>query len=113
MQSVDKAKRRVRIALGLATVLATQMLPCAEVLAQISKEWGQCTGSEGLNANIIISGCTAVIDASQDTPNRIALALNNRGVALKAKGEFDRVLQDYNESLRLDPTRANSTTTVE
>ena len=73
----------------------------------ISKEWGQCSGGEGGNPDVIIAGCTAVIQAHNDPPRRLAIALNNRGVAFKAKGDFDHALQDYDLSLQFDPYAAN------
>ena len=35
-----------------------------------------------------------------------AFAFNNRGVAHKAKGDYDGALQDYNEAIRLQPDYA-------
>jgi tetratricopeptide (TPR) repeat protein len=87
-------------------VLATSLGPQA-VAHVISKEWGKCSGGEGANPDVIIAGCTAVIDADDDPPRWLAIALNNRGVAFKAKGEFDHALQDYNLSLLLDPYSAS------
>jgi hypothetical protein len=64
-----------------ATVLATLAVMCNTVLvAQTSKEWSQCTGGDGPIADVIISGCSAVIQAGQDNPKRLATAFNNRGV---------------------------------
>jgi predicted O-methyltransferase YrrM len=42
-----------------------------------------------------------------DPPHWLAIALSNRGFAFKAKGEFDRALQDYDLSLMLDPYATN------
>jgi tetratricopeptide (TPR) repeat protein len=85
---------------------ANSLAPAA--MAQVvSKEWGQCSGGEGRDPDLIIAGCTAVIQAHTDSPRRLAIALNNRGVALKAKGDLDHALQDYDASLQLDPYAAN------
>src|SRR5437868_12626700 len=62
-----------------AIVIAVQ-IPASSALAQISKEWSQCVGREGPVADLIIGGCSAVIQAGQDSPARLATAFNNRGV---------------------------------
>ncbi|HJX81204.1 MAG TPA: tetratricopeptide repeat protein, partial [Candidatus Udaeobacter sp.] len=77
-------------------------------VAQISKEWSQCSGREGAIADLIIDGCSAVIQAGQDSPNRLATAFNNRGVAHKFKGENDSALEDYNQAILLNPNFANA-----
>jgi tetratricopeptide (TPR) repeat protein len=92
-----------------ATVLASLAVMSNTVLvAQTSKEWSQCSGSEGPIVDVIISGCSAVIQAGQDNPKRLATAFNNRGVVYKFKGEYDRALEDYNQAILLNPSYANA-----
>jgi tetratricopeptide (TPR) repeat protein len=94
--------------LAAAALFASTTLSTPAAMAQVvSKEWGQCSGGEGRDPDLIIAGCTAVIQAHTDPPRRLAIALNNRGVALKAKGDLDHALQDYDASLQLDPYAAN------
>jgi tetratricopeptide (TPR) repeat protein len=91
-----------------AALFASITLFAPPTTAQVvSKEWGQCSGGEGSNPDLIIAGCTAVIKAHTDPPRRLAIALNNRGVAFKAKSDLDHALQDYDKSLQLDPYAAN------
>ncbi len=99
---------RPRSVFAAATVLATVAVMSSVVVAQISKEWSQCTGGEGPIADVIISGCSAVIQAGQDSPKRLATAFNNRGVAHKFKGEYDRALEDYDQAILLNPSFANA-----
>jgi tetratricopeptide (TPR) repeat protein len=49
-----------------------------------------------------ISGCTALIETSHGTTVAQAIAHNNRGNAYIAKGEFDRAIEDFDQSIRLD-----------
>src|SRR6266567_31610 len=84
---------RPRSVFAAATVLATVAVMSNVVVAQISKEWSQCSGGEGPIADVVISGCSAVIQAGQDSPKRLATAFINRGVAHKFKGEYDRALE--------------------
>ena len=100
---------RPRLVLAAAiVVLATVAVASNAVVAQVSKEWNQCTGGEGPIADVVISGCSAVIQARQDVPRRLATAYNNRGVADKFKGDFDRALEDYDQAILLNPSFANA-----
>ena len=54
-------------------------------------------------ADIRIAGCTAVIQSGKETHEALAVAFYNRGNAFKAKGEYDRAIQDYGQAIRLNP----------
>jgi hypothetical protein len=43
------------------------------LVAQTSKEWSQCSGSEGPIVDVIISGCSAVIQATRPQPIQRAI----------------------------------------
>jgi tetratricopeptide (TPR) repeat protein len=96
-----------RLLAAAALFASTNLLAPAAMAQVVSKEWGQCSGGEGRDPDLIIAGCTTVIQAHTDPPRRLAIALNNRGVAFKAKGDFDHALQDYDMSIQLDPYAAN------
>ena len=97
---------RPRSVFAAPTLLATvAVMSNAVVMAQTSKEWSQCSGGEGPIADVIVSGCSAVIQARQDVPRRLATA---RGVAHKFKGDFDRALEDYDQAILLNPSFANA-----
>jgi len=53
------------------------------------------------------SACSAIIESGSETPENLARAYGNRGVAYDNKGEYDRAGRDYDESVRLDPTSAS------
>src|SRR5262249_52507063 len=99
---VTAITRRIFSALAAASFSLVAML-AEPASAQSSKEWNQCTGREGPAPDVIIQGCTAVIQGNQNTPTELAAAYNNRGVAYRYKGENDRALQDLNEAIRLKP----------
>ena len=100
---------RPRSVFAAASVLATvAVMSRSVVVAQTSKEWRQCSGAEGAIADVIISGCSTVIQAGQGSPRQLATALNNRGVVYKFKGEYDRALEDYNQAILLNPSYANA-----
>ena len=55
-----------------------------------------------------INGCTALIDSGQGTTTALAIAYNNRGNAHTAKGDYDRAIQDFDKSIKLDPAYAKA-----
>lgn len=50
-----------------------------------------------------ISACTYAIQSGHLTAESVAVAYNNRGLAYFHKGDLGRAIQDYDESLRLNP----------
>ncbi len=53
-----------------------------------------------------IVGCTALIQAGQDAADNLSTIYNNLGVAYEDKGDYDRAIQDFNETIRLKPSIA-------
>src|SRR5262249_26318805 len=67
-----------------------------------------CNGADCTSPNIQIDGCTSLIDSGKQTPQTLVIAYNNRGNAYMAKGEYDRAVQDYGESIKLNPDYARA-----
>src|SRR5262249_46460690 len=67
-----------------------------------------CNGVDRTSLDIQIGGCTALIDSGKETPQTLVIAYNNRGNAYTAKGEYDRAIQDYDQSIKLDPNYARA-----
>jgi tetratricopeptide (TPR) repeat protein len=65
-------------------------------------------GREGPIVDVVIEGCTAVIQSGRSPPQRLATAFDNRGVAYRLKGEYEHALQDYVQAIRLNPDNANA-----
>jgi tetratricopeptide (TPR) repeat protein len=63
-------------------------------------------GIPGLVLSAIIVG--AVIAIGILLWSRRAIVASNRGVAWFQKGEFDKAIAEYNESIRLNPKRATT-----
>jgi tetratricopeptide (TPR) repeat protein len=99
-------KQKTRRTLSISAILAITVPYNAGVLAQSPRDWNQCIGREGAIVDVVIEGCTAVIQAGQDPPQKLATAFDNRGVAYRLKGEYDRALQDYEQAIRLNPNSA-------
>jgi tetratricopeptide (TPR) repeat protein len=99
-------KRGKRRTIGIFATLAISVLLDAGASAQSASDWSRCVGREGTVIDNIIEGCTAVIQASKDPPQKLATAFDNRGVAYRRKGEYDRALQDYDQAISLNPGSA-------
>jgi tetratricopeptide (TPR) repeat protein len=67
-----------------------------------------CNGANRNSPDIRIEGCTAVIESGKETPKILVIAYNNRGNAYTAKGEYDRAVQDYDQSIKLNPNYAKA-----
>src|SRR5215475_9653988 len=61
-----------------------------------------CNGADRSLPDIQIGGCTALIDSGKQPPQTLVIAYNNRGNAFSAKGEYDRAIQDYDQSIKLN-----------
>ena len=75
--------------------------PCLRgsgALAQTPQERRWCEGDDAATAEQRLEGCSAVIKAGRDKGEKLAEAFNNRGVAYRLKGEYDRAIQDYNQA---------------
>jgi tetratricopeptide (TPR) repeat protein len=83
------------------------LLPTA-ASAQSSTYWSQCLGLEGPIVDTVIDGCTAIIQSGQEPREKLATAFDNRGVAYRRKGEYDRALQDYEQAIRLNANNATA-----
>jgi len=66
-----------------------------------------CNGNRK-SPDIQIEGCTAVIESGKETPKILIIAYNNRGNAYTAKGEYERAVQDYDQSIKLNPNYARA-----
>ena len=62
-----------------------------------------CNGVDRTSPDIQIDGCTSLINSGKQTPQTLVIAYNNRGNAYMAKGEYDRAIQDYDQSIKLNP----------
>src|SRR5438105_3130181 len=85
--------------IGLASLLLFSGLKCAA--AQQDRDWDACRGAD---IEIRIASCTSVINrGDRESPAKRAIAYNNRGVSYNSKDDYDRAIQDFNDSIQLDP----------
>ncbi|HTR86872.1 MAG TPA: hypothetical protein VMI56_20490 [Reyranella sp.] len=69
-----------------------------------------CFKSEGPTGEQIVEGCTAIIGAGLWTGKDAALPLNRRALGYEIKGDYDHVIADMTEVLRLQPSAAGYAT---
>ena len=53
-----------------------------------------------------LAACTAVIQSGQEEPVNQAIAYDNRSLAYRRQGEFDKAIDDAAKAIALDPTSA-------
>ena len=67
-----------------------------------------CNGTGATPLDARIGACTAFIEARQGPTTALAIAYNNRGNAYTAKGDYDRALRDFDQSITLNPAYAKA-----
>jgi tetratricopeptide (TPR) repeat protein len=92
---------------ALAIMLAALLLH-GRAQAQTEEEWDWCYGI-GVPApnvqppEILISGCTAVIQSGIHGGRNLVVALTNRGVGYRQTSQYDRAFADFEQAIARDP----------
>lgn len=58
--------------------------------------------------DIVIGGCTALIESGRESDRNLAVSFFHRGRAYSRMQEYDRAVQDFDEAIRLDPDFLNA-----
>ena len=70
----------------------------------MNQQWAWCLNKDSaVTADQSLAGCTAVIQADRETPEKRAIAFRSRGNAYADKGQSDRAIEDYDKALRMNP----------
>jgi tetratricopeptide (TPR) repeat protein len=91
---------------ALAIMLAA-MLVHGRAQAQTEEEWDWCYGI-GVPApnvqppEILVSGCTAVIQSGIHGGRNLVVAFTNRGVGYRQTSQHDRAFADFEQAIALD-----------
>ncbi len=100
----DERRRFFSVAAAAAVVLS---LIAAPAPAQSLNDF-KCTGNPDIPWYEQIAGCTSAIDSGKFPAIGVAAAHNDRGNAYQAKGDLDRAIADYDETIRLAPNIAQA-----
>ena len=84
-------------------VLAALSLFGAAAAETRDGDWRRC-GSRP--PDIVIAGCTAVIQAAREAPTSLSVAFNKRGRAHLFKDQLNRAIEDFDQAIRLNPNDA-------
>jgi tetratricopeptide (TPR) repeat protein len=104
-------KQRARygvVRIGAAVLMLLMLGTLAAAQTRTLKNVELCNGVDRSSPDRQIMGCTALIDSSSATAKSRAIAYNNRGNAYIAKGDYDRAILDYNESIKLNADYARA-----
>jgi tetratricopeptide (TPR) repeat protein len=72
--------------------------------AQPSQNWTLCVSKgKSFSPDVVIAGCTAVIQSGKETRSNLAIDYHNRGNAYYAKSESDRAVADFTKAIEIDP----------
>lgn len=94
-----------RLPIG-ATLVALAAIAVASANAQIlDGQRAQCESRGGL-PELVIAGCTAVIQREREPQANRVSAFNNRGLAYAQMRDYARAIADYDEAIRLDRRHA-------
>ena len=98
----------MRMIAGGMTVIAAVLLHEA-VQAQTEQQWALCYGKADVPADlewpeILISGCTAVIQSGKRSGHDLAVAFTNRGLGYRRTSQFERAFEDFSQAITLDST---------
>ena len=62
----------------------------------------KCNGGEPSSLESQLAGCTSLIKSGAELTRILALVYNNRGNAFIRRGQYDRAIEDYNQSIKFD-----------
>src|SRR5665647_401158 len=93
----------------LGCILAAAMVATLlGVPAQAANQKDSQDCDKASNLDRKIAGCTRLINAASTSAEDRAAAYNNRGIAWKDKGDVNRAIADYSESIRLNPMSSDA-----
>jgi tetratricopeptide (TPR) repeat protein len=81
-------------------------LPAAAQREEQFSAWCYTTGPGRASATQVIEGCSAVIAAGRETPEKLSEAYSSRFAAYAGRGDYRRAIDDYGEALKREPDEA-------
>ena len=106
----DRARQLICCTTMASALMLLLLGDAAAQKSQLLKNVELCNGADRTSPDIQIEGCSALINSGEQTPQALVIAYNNfsRGNAYTTKGDYDRAVQDYDQSIKLDPGYARA-----
>jgi tetratricopeptide (TPR) repeat protein len=92
----------------IALMILAAVAPQAAAIAQTQQQIEWCEGKGGATSDLVIGGCTAVIQSGKYTGKNLSMAFRNRGKAYGAKREYDHAIEDEGQAIKLDPKNVSA-----
>src|SRR5262245_18726936 len=86
----------------IAAILGAMILLSAASDSPRLNNINKCNGGEGSLPDVQLAGCTLLIESGAESTRILALVYNNRGNAFIRRGDYDRAIEDYNQSIKFD-----------
>src|SRR5208282_4874183 len=89
-----------------STLMLTLLVTWAAAQSPKLSNVDLCNGRDRTSPEPQIIGCTAIIKWKVKNPQLLAIVYNNRGNAYTSEGQYELAIQDYGESIKLNPNYA-------
>jgi tetratricopeptide (TPR) repeat protein len=93
---------------GMIAAALLELLLASPLQAQRVSDWQVCEDKGSTTLGNHVRSCTAIIKSGGTSVKDMAVAYNNRGNALRDRGDLDRAVADFNAAIRLNPMSADS-----
>jgi len=95
------------VAASIAVTAAMLVMAPATVQAQTEQQCALCYGKTGAPLDleppeILISGCTAVIQSGIHSGRNLVVAFTNRGLGYRGTFQYERAFADFDQAIGLD-----------
>src|SRR5580704_5743558 len=95
--------------LTIAAAMFLAVVPArAQDRTQDAPDERRCTGQLRASVDDRIASCTALINSGRYQPVNLAILHDNRGVALRAKGDLTGTRKDFDDAIALNPGYARA-----
>ncbi len=91
----------------MRALIGSIALVTTSAVAQLSSQWQFCTGNPGIDWDVQIKSCTALIQSGIELKENKAIAFYNRALAYENKEKYDLAIADFTEAIRIDPNDAD------
>jgi tetratricopeptide (TPR) repeat protein len=101
--NVHPAARYLKAVAIVLVLSGGELAPVSSAGAQSAKQIGWCNGDDHATPELMISGCTALIQSKKYSGRNLAMAYTNRGSAYDDERDEDQAIADHNQAIRIDP----------